>query len=34
MIIQVQMQDMGYWESHMFMEEVSKLFGVDIERVD
>ena len=34
MIIQVELPDMGYWESHAFMDEVSKLFGVEVQRVD
>lgn len=34
MIIKIKMEDMGYNESHGFLDDVSKLFGVEVERVD
>jgi len=34
MIIKIKMEDMGYIESHMFLDDVSKIFGVEVERVD
>ena len=34
MIIQVELEDMDYWESHAFLDDVSLITGVEIERVD